>query len=387
MNSVNEAARILPVRAETDILVVGGGPAGLMAAQAACGEGRKVMLLESRSFLGGNLTLGLPILAFLDINGKQCIRGLAQRFIDRLREQGAATEHKRCRLHMSLTLVDPAAVRRLGADLMEECGVEVLMHVFAAGVVLEGPVGSLYAADSRRENAVEARSGRKVRGVVIESKAGREVILARTVIDCTGDGDIAALSGAQMHKGGADGGLQPPTLMYSMRGVDVPALRKAIVERPDEFDMDRMPPEQFREGPFITVGLRGRIHLAEAAGIPVPVARTILISGLRPDEIWVNMTRVNGVDPTRPESHTHGEIEALRQMDGINEYLRRFVPGFEQAWVDQLTPFLGIGSEVYTAIKTGRYGIGFELKESYFNEAIKNCRNVEVESHQPTLFG
>ena len=52
-----------------------------------------------------------------------------------------------------------------------------------------------------------------------------------------------------------------------------------------------------------------------------------------------------------------------------------------------LTPFLGIGSEVYTAIKLNRFGIGFELKESYFNEAIKNCRNVEVESHQPTLFG
>lgn len=52
-----------------------------------------------------------------------------------------------------------------------------------------------------------------------------------------------------------------------------------------------------------------------------------------------------------------------------------------------LTPFLGIGSEVYSAIKLNRYGIGFELKESYFNEAIKNCRGCEVESHQPTLFG
>ena len=80
---------------------------------------------------------------------------------------------------------------------------------------------------------------------------------------------------------------------------------------------------------------------------------------------------------------TTRSTSAPLQLDTIERAIR--------LWTNEgdtvLTPFLGIGSEVYTAIKTGRYGIGFELKESYFNEAIKNCRNIEVESHQPTLFG
>lgn len=145
-----------------------------------------------------------------------------------------------------------------------------------------------------------------------------------------------------MFKGDSDGGMQPPTLMYSMRGVDVDALRDAIVNHPEEFDMDTMPHEQFKRDKFITVGLRNQILKAQAAGLDIPVARTILITGLASDEIWVNMTRVSGTDSTLPESYTRGEIIARDQMRVITEYLRRFVPGFAGAWVDRVSPFMGI---------------------------------------------
>ncbi len=321
MKTIHESARDIPVRAEVDVLVVGGGPAGITAAEAAAGEGLKVMLLESRGYLGGNLTIGLPILAFLDINGKQCIRGLAQNLIDRLAARGAATGHKRCKNHMSFTMIDPEAVKDVALEIMKEKGVEVLMYVFVADTIKEGDA---------------------VKGVIIESKAGREAILAKTVIDCTGDGDVAARAGAIMHKGDADGGMQPPTLMYNMRNVDVQALRDAIVLHHDEFDMDVMPPEQFVSGTFITVGLRTQIKKAQEAGIDIPVARTILITGLAPDEIWVNMTRVNGVDSTLPESYTYGEVTAREQMKNVTAYLKRFVPGFANAYVDKVAPFMGI---------------------------------------------
>ena len=345
---IHEAAREIPVRAEVDILVVGGGPAGIMAAEAAAGKGLSVMLLESRGYLGGNLTIGLPILGFLGHKGTQIIKGLPQRFIDRLRARGAASEHRPCALHMSLTIVDAEEVKRTALEIMEENGVEVLMYVFCTDVIKEG---------------------NDVQGVIIESKAGREAILAKTVIDCTGDGDVAFRAGVECRKGDAEGGMQPPTLMFCMKGVDVQQLRDAIVQHPDRYDMDTMPAEQFRSGKFITVGLRNQIREAQAKGYRIPVARTILITGLADDEIWVNMTRVNGVDSTRPESYTYGEIEGRRQIYEVERYLKDFVPGFAGAHMEKVASFLGIRE---SRVIVGKYVLTADdiLHDRRFPDAI-----------------
>ena len=336
MRTWHEPARELPVRADVDILVVGGGPSGIMAAKAAAGNGRKVMLLESRGYLGGNLTLGLPILAYLDVNGKQCVKGFAQELIDRLAARGAAGPHVPCKNHMSLTIIDPEEVKTVALEMMEEVGVEVLMYVFCSDVIKEGDT---------------------VRGVIIESKAGREVIFAKTVIDCTGDGDVATRAGVEMHKGDKDGGMQPPTLMYSVRKVDMDAFRDALVNHRDVFDMDVMPPEQFAR-------------------------RTILITGLKADQIWVNMSRVSGVDSTRPESYTFGEIEARRQMYRINAYLRRYVPGFKDLEVEKVAPFLGIRE---SRVMVGKYVLTAEdILESRRFDDVVTVAGYPVDIHHST---
>lgn len=331
MKTVMEPAREIPVRAAVDVLVVGGGPAGIMAARGAAGNGLNVMLLESRGFVGGNLAIGLPILGFLGRRGNQIIRGQAQELIDRLKARGAASDHRPCALHVSLTIIDPEEAKTVALEMLREVGVEVLMYVFCADVLKEGDT---------------------VKGVVIESKAGREAILARTVIDCTGDGDVACRAGVECRKGDANGGMQPPTLMFSMRGVDVQRLRDAIVREPEIYDMDTMPAEQFRTGKFITVGMRGPLKKAQDEGLNITVARTILITGMHDDEIWVNMSRVSGVDATRPESYTRGEIEARQQIYDIEKYLKKYIPGFENARREQVAPFMGIRE---SRVTVGRY--------------------------------
>lgn len=344
-----EPARELKVRAEVDVLVVGGGPAGMMAAEAAARDKNlKVMLIEQRGYMGGNLTIGLPILSFLGPKGNQVIKGAAQKFIDRMAAKGASSEHWPCKNHMSFTIIDPDQVKTVAWEIMDDAGVEVLLYVFVADTIVENG---------------------KVKGVVIESKAGREVILAKTVIDCTGDGDVAFRAGVECNKGDENGGMQPPTLMFLMRGVEVQKLRDAICNEPEKYDMDVMPTSQFRKEKFITVGLRGRILEAQQKGYKVPVSRTILITGLGADEIWVNMTRVSGVDSTDPVSYTKGEHDARQQMYEVIAYLRDFVPGFESAWLERSAAFMGIRE---SRVIVGKYVMTAQdiLEQKQFEDAI-----------------
>lgn len=349
MKTIMEPARELKVRAEVDVLVVGGGPAGMMAAEAAARDKNlKVMLIEQRGYMGGNLTIGLPILSFLGPKGNQVIKGAAQKFIDRMAAKGASSEHWPCKNHMSFTIIDPDQVKTVAWEIMDDAGVEVLLYVFVADTIVENG---------------------KVKGVVIESKAGREVILAKTVIDCTGDGDVAFRAGVECNKGDENGGMQPPTLMFLMRGVEVQKLRDAICNEPEKYDMDVMPTSQFRKEKFITVGLRGRILEAQQKGYKVPVSRTILITGLGADEIWVNMTRVSGVDSTDPVSYTKGEHDARQQMYEVIAYLRDFVPGFESAWLERSAAFMGIRE---SRVIVGKYVMTAQdiLEQKQFEDAI-----------------
>ena len=322
---IHEPARLTPVRAEYDVLVVGGGPAGLTSALAAAESGLKVGLVESRSFVGGNMTLGLPVLGFLGQKGNQIIQGLAQKFIERLRVRNGASEHRPCPLHMGITLVEPEAVKMVALEMLTEAGVDVLFYTACADVVLDD-------------------AGTTIRGIITESKSGREAILAKVTIDCTGDADVAYRAGVPSDKGDEQGGMQPPTLMFCLANVDTEKLRMSIANQSRTYLTDFIPADYFGQNrQFIVVGLREQMAKARAErGLEIPNERTIIITGLREGEVWINMTRTAGVDGTDARSLTKGEIIARRQIEDICTYLREYVPGFENSIFTKTAPFLGI---------------------------------------------
>lgn len=358
---ISEPARSIPVRKTVDVLVVGGGPSGIIAAQAAAEDGAKVLLLESRSFVGGNMTIGLPILGFLGQKGNQIIKGLPQKLIDRLKARSAASEHRPCPLHMSLTLVEPESVKTVALEMLVESGVEVQFYTFCAGVVMEGD---------------------ELKGVIVESKAGREAILAKVIIDCSGDADVAYKSGVPCDYGNEQHGVQPPTLMFCLGGVDTEKLRLSIAEEPRTYLTDFIPAEYFgQNNQFVLVGMRNLIKKAQDAGLTLTTERTILITGLRKGEVWVNMTRISGVNGTDPDSLTHGEIEGRKQIYDIQQYLTDYVPGFENAYFLKTAPFLGIRE---TRRIQGRYTMTRDdiMRCAHFDDAIA-VASYPLDIHHP----
>ena len=361
MACIDEAQRRVPISGQTDVLVVGAGPAGIMAALAAAEEGLRVTLVERHGFVGGNLVLGLPVLGFLSQKGVPIIAGLPQRFIDRLRDIGAARDHQPCPLHVSLTLIEPEAAKTVALQMLVEFGVNVMLHSQCVGVIMD-----------------EERSRR----IVIENKAGREAIVAKVFIDCTGDGDVAFRAGVPCEKGNAHGGMQPPTLMFCMAGVDTERLRSSLANESEKYQADVIPPDYFRQNRrFIVVGLRQLIEKARDAGLSIPTERTILITALREGEVWVNMTRVKGVDGTDPSSLSEGERQARAQIKDIVSYLVGYVPGFEKAILVKAAPFLGIRE---TRRIVGRYVMTRDdvLSCRRFDDAIA-VGSYPIDLHRP----
>lgn len=289
MATITEPSREIPVAVEVDVVVVGGGCAGVSAALAAARSGAKTALVERLGFLGGCATATMMDVFWMFRAGPQipAVEGVGMEVLRRLKERGGVDGEPGCRAY-----VDSEMLKVLYDDMMKEAGVDLWFHTLGVRPIQEG-------------NAVK--------GVIIESKSGRQAILAKAVVDASGDGDIAWQAGAAYEMGRpADGKVQPVSTSFRLANVDLAAFQEYIRQNPDE------------------LSLRKIIAQARAAGDYDVPREYMSLHGIRPwgDFTGINATRVHLEDPTDVKQFTVAEIECRRQVYAVADMLRKYAPGF-----------------------------------------------------------
>ncbi|RRJ65799.1 FAD-dependent oxidoreductase [Paenibacillus oralis] len=297
----------IPVAREVDVLVIGGGASGIAAAIAAAKGGAQTMLVEQRGFLGGMGTVALvPTFCPFTDKRKPIIRGLGLQLMERMKQACDPGYREEYQELLDWVPIDPEVLKRVYDDAILESGVTPLYHTFVYDVVL-------------------SEDRRTAQGVVVVNKTGRSFISCRYIIDCSGDGDIAALAGVPFQKGGEAGELQPGSMCYLLANVDRPKFRRFLEESGD------------------TGQLHKTVELAIAEGA-LPEGRKS-ISGLAWISdylVGVNFGHVFGVDGTLAEDLTRGAIEGRRTAERQLQFFRRYVPGFEHAHMVASGEQLGI---------------------------------------------
>lgn len=351
---IHEAARETPVVADTDVLVVGGGPAGLCAAIAAARSGARVVLAERYGHLGGLASGGQVIVLddMADLTHKT-VAGLCDEFVERMEELGGVVyppvedrfvsseaawarwgrwglqdnyARTRPKLITYAVAFDPEAFKLVSLDLLEQAGVDLRLH-------------SMFV-DSIVEDGVQ-------RGAIFESKSGRQAILASVTIDASGDGDVFARSGAAFEVGS-----YIMTVVHRFANVDV---ERAI-------DWERRNPEE-------SDGLNREIKSIYGGAWDYWWLRTT-IDGV----VWCNCPHIPGLNALRVEDQTYVEREARRRILRALTFARAHLPGFERAQLVDTAPQLGVRQ---TRLLRGEYVLTREdvLNGRYFADAIGRGRD------------
>jgi len=319
-----------PVIDRVDVLVCGGGPAGIAAAMAAARNGARTLLLEKNGFLGGIAALGIPIQGFHVAERRQIVKGIGWELAERLLREDSSSSLRffegMKRVYGSWIMYDKFRLRKIATDMLEEAGVGILLHTMSAVPILKG---------------------RSVVGAVTESKSGRQAVFSRMTIDASGDGDIAARSGAGFKKGNPDGYLQPVTLLFKISNVDMEEFLGDIDRRPGEYEIAVRRPryrEKYRQGERMCInGLQKLCREAQERGefnMPNPLIAAACLP--REGEVLINMAHVKLVDATSSKDLTRAEITGNRYVWQIMGFLKKYVPGFKNASVSEIMPFAGV---------------------------------------------
>ncbi|WP_369140507.1 FAD-dependent oxidoreductase [Modestobacter versicolor] len=300
-------ARSVPVLGEYDVVVIGGGPAGIMAATAASRAGRSTLLIERYGFLGGAGTMG-GLSTFCGLHARVhgedqlVVHGYSDELLDRLTAlDGLNTPHLTVENRIMALAFDISAYKIAADELVLAGGAELLFHTTVTGVVMDG------------EDRID--------GVVVESKSGPGVVRGRFFVDGSGDADVAVGAGVPFERSAH---LLYPSLMFRINGVD-----------PVEAG------EAWRT-------IRTLMEDAEAAGThSFPRKKPIVRPQRNPLEWRSNLTQLSNadgsaVDGTDVRQLTHGEIQGRRQVRDTFAFIRERTPGFQDSYVVDIAPQIGI---------------------------------------------
>ena len=300
-----------------DVIVCGGGTAGSVAAVAAARHGARTLIIEQFGFLGGSQTAALvvPMMAF-STGKEQLVTGLNQEIIDRCNALPGDNEG----IFFNFELL-----KYVLEDMALEAGCELLYHTFICDAVVED--GAL-------------------RGVEVVNKSGKRTLRGAQFIDCTGDADVAFLAGVPCESGRPEDGLnQSASLRFVLGGVDLPALAQFLT------DHGRPTPNHVRFGcGFARGGVgdsvlgelmeraeRDGVFSAEEGGY----IQFFTVPG-RPGELAFNCPRVTHVNGAQAEDLTRVQVQGRRIIPKIVEFCRRYLAGFDNAYIAFTAPMVGI---------------------------------------------
>jgi len=356
-----------------DVIVLGGGSAGIAAAIAAARNGAHTILVDAGPNIGGEMLSGIPIDGCLSSRGEWVVGGISRELFAECERMGGYIGPIDDHRSLFVVAIDPEVMKLAVVNLVHKAGVELLLYTFAENVVVDDGV---------------------VKGVMILNKNRRTLLTGKVVIDCTGDADAAVDAGAPWEIGNAStGDLQPVTMVYRMQGIDTTRLLEFVRDNPEHFGLaeyaDRGMTRKdaalglYKQGlPKVFLVADGPLMKKAIADGEMYQSSMIAVTpiSLQRREVSINSTRIGNLDATQTAQLSRSMPDLLEQVWMGVKFMQKYVPGFENAVFSGIAPRIGIR-------ETRRIVGEYVLTKDDIMQARKRSDGIGKGSHELDVHG